>query len=134
MSGEIERLTKITESLLAPPFEWLLVPGGKVVLEDARLTGGTQGGEYWVADFTISKYLVTNAQYLKFLQAADGFSNPSWWEYSPQAAQYRKDRRTPKPTAFQGADLPRTRVSWFESVAFCCWLCLSLCSSRYYCC
>lgn len=38
------------------------------------------------------------------------------------AARWRLDQPKPKPTAFPGDDLPRTRVSWFDSLAFCHWL------------
>jgi formylglycine-generating enzyme required for sulfatase activity len=120
--SDIKVLSKETESILFPPFEWCPVEGGMVRLADAVQDGGTPGGDYSVADFTIAKYLVTNAQYQKFLADPHGFAHPGWWEFSAEAAQWHKDRPNPKPTAFEGADLPRTRVSWFDSLAFCAWL------------
>lgn len=89
---------------------------------DASDDGGTKGGSYQVADFAMAKYLITNAQYQKFLNDANGFKNPDWWNYSPEGALWRRDHRTPMPTAFVGAKLPRTRISWFDGVAFCNWL------------
>lgn len=121
-STELRALSKITAAILCPPFEWCPVDSGAVILEDATSLGGTTDGEYHVAEFAIAKYPITNAQYRKFLDHPTGYINPAWWQYSTQAAQWRQDQPTSKPTAFDGADLPRTRVSWFDSMAFCHWL------------
>ena len=118
----LEHWSKIVESILCPPFEWCPVKGGRVVLEDASRYGGTAGGSVQVADFAMAKYPITNAQYERFLQNPSGFANLQWWEYSAEAAQWRKDRGNPTPTAFRGSNLPRTRVSWFDAMAFCGWL------------
>ena len=96
--------------------------GGKVVLQDATHDGGTKGGKNQVGNFAIAKFPITNTQYENFLRHSNGFSNTQWWEFSPEATQWRKDHKKPKPTAFTGPDLPRTRVSWFDSMAFCGWL------------
>ena len=119
-------LSKATEDLLCPPFEWCQVAAGAVTLLDASSYGGTQGGTYLVPGFTIAKYPVTNAQYQGFLEHPNGFSDHQWWEYSSEARQWRKDRPNPMATAFVGPDLPRTRVSWFDAMAFCCWLSVQL--------
>jgi formylglycine-generating enzyme required for sulfatase activity len=121
-SSYLEPLSKITESILYSPFEWCHVDGGNVVLEDATQDGGTKGGTFRVGDFVVAKYPITNAQYERFIKHSNGFSNTQWWEFSPEATQWRKDHKKPKPTAFNGSDLPRTRVSWFDSMAFCFWL------------
>lgn len=120
--SHLKALSETTESILHTPFEWCYVQGGNVWLEDARQQGGTRGGYSQVSEFAIAMYPITNAQYECFLKHPGGFSNPRWWEFSPEAIQWHKDHKNPKPTAFQGADLPRTRVSWFDSVAFCLWL------------
>jgi formylglycine-generating enzyme required for sulfatase activity len=121
--SDLKTLSEATESILHPPFEWCYVKGGLVILEDATQYGGPKGGTYQVDDFAIAKYPITNAQYEEFLTRSNGFSNIQWWEYSAAAIQWREDHKNPKPTAFSGFDLPRTRVSWFDSVAFCLWLC-----------
>lgn len=110
------------EKLLAPPFEWCPITGGSVLLIDATDWGGTRGGVFAVRDFAISKYLITNAQYQPFIEDPNGYSNHAWWGYSPQALQWRKTRTKAQGTAFDGPKVPRTRVSWFESMAFCAWL------------
>jgi formylglycine-generating enzyme required for sulfatase activity len=126
--SRIDSLSKTTESILVPPFEWCRVKGGAVFLKDASDHGGTKGGMVQVPDFAIAKFPVTNAQYDSFLEDPNGYPNPRWWEFSPQASQWLKDHPRPKPTAFPGSDLPRTRVNWFDSLAFCQWLSAELAS------
>ena len=106
--SHLESLSKATEAILHPPFEWCHVEGGNIFLENASQDGGTKGGTFQVSDFAIAKYPITNAQYESFLQHSNGFSNTQWWEFSPEAAQWRKDHKKPKPTAFNGSNLPRT--------------------------
>ena len=114
--------SQYTETLLAPPFEWCSIDAGSVVLTDAADRGGTSGGVFAVRAFAISKYLITNAQYQPFVEDPNGYSNHAWWGYSPQALQWRKTHPKAQGTAFDGAKVPRTRVSWFDSMAFCAWL------------
>ncbi|MFN8493327.1 MAG: SUMF1/EgtB/PvdO family nonheme iron enzyme [Caldilineaceae bacterium] len=128
----LKTISNATASIIGPPFVWCWVSGGKVELEDASHYGlkheGTVGGVYQVASFAMAKYPITNAQYQRFISAPNGQSNPHWWSYSAQAAQWRKDRPQPRPTAFAGANVSRTRVSWFDSMAFCAWLSCELAS------
>ena len=112
----------VIERIIGSPFDWCLVTGGLVELDDASLWGGSAGGKYPVPDFWMAKYPVTNSQYQAFVEDPDGFRNTQWWEFSPQARQWHLDHPSSKPTAFSGELLPRTRVSWFDSMAFCAWL------------
>ena len=130
-NNRIEKITKATESILGTPFEWCQIQGGEVNLIDASDYGGTRGGVYQVSDFAIGKYFITNSQYKRFLDAPNGFQNPEWWNYSPEGNLWRRDHRSPKPPAFPGSDQPATRVSWFDSMAFCNWLSVEL--SAYVC-
>ena len=120
--NDISSYSQRIETLLAPPFEWYSIDAGSVVLTDAASWGGTSGGVFAVSAFAISKYLITNAQYEPFVKDSNGYSNHRWWEYSPQALQWRQTHKKAQGTAFDGAKLPRTRVSWFDSMAFCAWL------------
>jgi len=122
----IDELSIAAEAILCSPFEWRLVKGGAVNLSDASGYGGTKGGSYQVSDFALAKYPVTNAQYERFIIHPNGHTYSGWWEFSSQASQWRKDHPNPQPTAFKGQDLPRTRVSWFDSMAFCLWLSVEL--------
>ena len=119
---DLAKFTQQTVAHLCEPFEWCLVNGGQVVLEDAADRGGTSGGVFATDDFLISKYLVTNDQYSKFVTHENGYQNVQWWAYSPEAMKWREVRKKEQETAFAGFDLPRTRVSWYESMAFCAWL------------
>lgn len=110
--------------ILPQPFEWIEIPAGTVILEDAssRNPPGTKGGSYPVAAFSIAKYPVTNAQYTKFVSAKDGYADARWWEYSEEAKKWRQANAKPEDTAFAGDELPRTNVNWYDAVAFCRWL------------
>ena len=123
--NDLESASKAAEAILGTPFEWCFIKGGTVTLIDASDYGGTKGGVYPVNDFAMAKFFVTNSQYQKFYQKfidhPNGFYNLQWWTYSSEGILWRRDHRHPKPTAFAGADLPVTRVSWFESMAFCNW-------------
>lgn len=124
--NELKSASKVTETILGSPFEWCFIKGGAVTLIDASDYGGTTGGVYQVKDFALARFFITNSQYQKFIQHPNGFNNPDWWTYSPEGILWRRDHRTPKPTAFSGSDLPATRVSWFDSMAFCNWLTVEL--------
>ena len=121
-STTVETMARNIATILGEPFEWCFIKGGVVSLIDASDHGGTKGGVYRVSDFAIGKYLVTNSQFTKFLDHPNGFYDPKWWKFSPEGILWRRDHRNPKPTAFPGRNLPVTRVSWFDSVAFCNWL------------
>ncbi len=79
-------------------------------------------GRPTVSAFAISQTPITNAQYQVFVDAADGYAKPDWWEFSPQAAAFRAGQPAAPPTAHEGDDLPRTNVCWYEAVAYCRWL------------
>lgn len=113
---------EMTTTIIGGPFEWRAVPAGIASLADFSQEGGTIGGEYLVSDFWMAKFLITNQQYQSFCDAPDGFGIPNWWNFSPQARQWHADHSHPRSTAFIGNRLPRTRVSWFDSMAFCAWL------------
>ncbi len=107
------RVRRVTD-LLPPPFEWVEIPAGRVEVEDQ--------GTSTVAAFAIARYPITNAQYQVFVDAAEGYRNPQWWDYSREAQAWRAENKRPQDTAFAGDDRPRTNVTWYEAVAFCRWL------------
>ncbi|MEZ4869716.1 MAG: SUMF1/EgtB/PvdO family nonheme iron enzyme [Caldilineaceae bacterium] len=125
----LEAISSATEAIIGAPCQWCHIPNGTVTLEDASgpnydfmTDKGTRGGAYAVAVFAMAKYPVTNAQYQRFIDAPNGQATHQWWDYSAEAARWWQDRPKPHPTAFAGTNLPRTRVSWFDSMAFCAWL------------
>jgi formylglycine-generating enzyme required for sulfatase activity len=104
--------------ILPPPFEWCEIPAGKVTIEYSE----TDHKTFDVPQFWMAKYPLTNAQYQVFVDAQDGYGDPAWWAYSDSAKVWRRDNKRPQKTAFEGDDLPRTNVTWYEAVAFCQWL------------
>ena len=112
-------LTEVIRKILPEPFDWCFVTGGKVELETDPHT------IYSVTDFLITKYAITNAQFQVFLDAKDGYAcekDYSWYGFSEEAYNYRLLKQDLESTAFDGDDLPRTNVSWFDAVAFSRWL------------
>ncbi len=109
--------------ILPEPYTWCSIVGGRVTLEDASQmmpNPGTQGGNFLVEPFFISKYLITNAQYQVFLE--DGGYHPKWWSFSDAARAWRTATPEAIKTGYAGDWLPRTNVSWYDAVAFCHWL------------
>jgi len=99
------------------------VTAGQVTLEAGGYVAAG-GKTFPVEAFEIAKYPVTNAQYDIFVR--DGYADPQWWNYSPEAVKWRAEHAESMETAFVGDDLPRTNVSWYDAVAFCRWLSAAL--------
>lgn len=103
--------------------EWINIPLGQVTLEEGWIRTNASmepvystklAKTYDVKPFSISKYPVTVAQYQEFI-ADQGYENEQWWQGLAQ--------RITKPSNLSKDDnLPRTSVSWYESIAFCRWL------------
>lgn len=120
--------------LLPSPFRWNEIPGGEVTLipkEYRQSTKRDQQDDYVpngghttfnIDQFAMAKYPITNAQYEVFVDAADGYCNPKWWEFSVHANNWRSQNEFPSDSTAFDADYPRTDVCWFEAVAFCLWL------------
>ena len=69
--------------------------------------------------FWMARYPVTYGQFQAFLDAADGFYNPLWWE---GLAAWEDEKAEPGEQAFPFWNHPRERVSWYDAIAFCRWL------------
>jgi formylglycine-generating enzyme required for sulfatase activity len=110
------------QDLLPPPFEWCNIPAGQVALRDGIKKSGSKGVPNFVEAFALAKYPITNAQYKVFVNATDGYENLIWWNFSPEARDWRATNPEQMGTAYEGDDLPRTNVSWYDAVAFCSWL------------
>ncbi len=106
------------KGVLPMPFDWCEVPAGSVTIEYTRKDHRT----FEVADYAISKYPITNAQFQVFLKSPEGYREPRWWDYSPEAKSWRRSWSVPDNTAYSGDDLPRTNVNWYEAMAYCWWL------------
>ncbi|NJL55722.1 SUMF1/EgtB/PvdO family nonheme iron enzyme [bacterium] len=103
-------------SILPEPFEWILIPPGKVTI--------TGYGEFEVPSFSISKYPITVAQYELFINDG-GYNDRSIWTEAGLAWQNKVKVKFPrywKDPKFHHSDHPIVGVSWFEAVAFSRWL------------
>jgi formylglycine-generating enzyme required for sulfatase activity len=93
-----------------PDIAWVAIPGGKVELEG-------RPGKARVKAFHMARYLVTNAQFQAFVDAADGYAKPDWWKDMPKDAN-----DGPEKPRWSEPNGPRESVSWDEAIAFCRWL------------
>lgn len=107
-----------TAAILPPPFAWVTIPAGTVTLQ----VGPFEQKTTYIDGFAIARYPITNAQFDVFAQAEEGYANPVWWEFSPQATAWHRANPAPKGTGFPGDDLPRTNITWYEALAFSRWL------------
>jgi formylglycine-generating enzyme required for sulfatase activity len=91
--------------------EWVSIPAGKV--EDQNLDA-----------FRISKYPVTNAQYLAF-EEDGGYDNPHYWTETGWQWKTRFNIFAAMLWRYNEWRLPNypiVGVSWYEAIAFCKWL------------
>jgi len=114
--------------LLPDPFEWCIVPEGKVTLEPSADDEDDDGylkkeQAFDVPEFKIARYPITNAQFDVFVTAADGWRDEQWWDYSSDAKKWRKNNRQCEVAQFKDCpDCPRETVTWYAAIAFTRWL------------
>jgi hypothetical protein len=102
-----------------PLLDWCEIPSGMVLTDDPS---GKGHKPFFIDDFRISKYPITNAQYQAFLDDPTGYSNLGWWQYSPHAHSWRMLNANPQPPRYKGDERPREMISWYDALAFCHWL------------
>jgi formylglycine-generating enzyme required for sulfatase activity len=136
----------IKTSVKLPDIAWCEVPGGKFKYggdpnpatagqyrrerRDAYKGSGPDpldSGKIVEIDlptFYIARYPVTYVQFQSFIDDAEGFHNPHWWDGLGQEDidyRYRNQRRPDDPKV-KYANHPRGNVSWYDAIAFCRWL------------
>lgn len=129
-----------TDTGAAPQNRLIEVPGNTVSLgkpRDHRLYGWDNeygSAEIDVPGFSASKYLVSNAEYLEFMDAG-GYRNDPWWD--EEGLAWRTYHKAEKPEFWRGepgsyrlrlmtSEIPLplnwpVEVCWLEAKAFCNW-------------
>ena len=100
-----------------PAIDWVEIP------EFDRETGkrefvyqdGTHPG---LPSFWIGRFPITYRQFQAFVDAADGWGNPAWWQ---GLATEEGERSQPNEQRFPFWNHPRENVTWTQAVAFCRW-------------
>ena len=98
------------------------MPGGNVMISilsdpDKLNSKVKEQASKKVGTFQIARYPITVAQYRAFIEAKDGWRDPTWWGddlyRDPEGDSYEFGRFGNHPAVY---------VSWFDAVAFCRWL------------
>jgi formylglycine-generating enzyme required for sulfatase activity len=93
---------------------WCKVPAGEFIYQEGEKVEIPY--DYWMG-----KYQVTYAQWKAFLDDADGYRNPRWWE-GLHAEGQAQQAEGPGEQEWKFANHPAERISWHEAMAFCRWL------------
>lgn len=112
-----QNLAMYCHTEILPTLKWCTVPSGEV-----RLRIGNRRIVFFISSFKISKYPITNAQYQLFVNAADGYRDPQWWQFSTHAANWHRTHPKVMPSVAERGAHPRAELSWYEAVAFCNWM------------
>ena len=98
--------------------ELVVIPAG-----DFSMGEGREQHELFLADFQLSKYPVTNAEYERFMEAG-GYQNRSYWTEAgwQEIGQKQNEPRFWRDTRFIKPKQPAIGLSWYECVAYCRWL------------
>jgi formylglycine-generating enzyme required for sulfatase activity len=109
-----------------PDIVWCKVQGGEILLEEerrspiSRLLGRNRTMTSRVDPFYIAKFPVTWIQYRAFLEADDGFREPTWW----QGLLFQVDEQHRQMN--KRDNHPVESLCWLEAIAFCHWLTVKL--------
>jgi formylglycine-generating enzyme required for sulfatase activity len=75
-------------------------------------------------NFSIGRYLVTNAEYARFMEDG-GYQERRWWTEQGWKYKEKQHRTQPRYWGREGYDQPNQPVSglwWYEAMAYCAWL------------
>ena len=126
LCGTASSPEQVTAQFTLPLLEWCVVTEGTLLLSENNSAPKNDKDQHPkalpIARFRISKYPVTNALFQAFVDEKNGYTKSHWWEYSPEAYDWRKRNTEPRAPKFKGDDRPRESVTWYEAMAFCEWL------------
>jgi formylglycine-generating enzyme required for sulfatase activity len=111
-------------SLMPKPFAWIDITAGKVTIEGRKDSYIKRNTVCDAPAFTMSKYLITNAQFAKFVEAR-GYSEKRWWTGGGWILRETRNWTQPRywiDEKWKRDDYPVVGISWYESIAFCHWL------------
>ena len=107
-ASEMRAVPDVSPPAKAPPieFEWVKVRAGAFFMGDKELEGHGKQHVVRVSAFEISRYLVTNAQYVEFVDAT-GHRVPAHWLHGviPKGKENH----------------PVVKVDWYDALEFCGW-------------
>lgn len=118
----VKLITENKPTFSLPLLEWCDIPEGYLTTDTIDKNDKTLVRKFHVPPYRISKYPVTHSQFDVFCSNADGYSNTKWWEFSPEAYNWRINNPEPKPGRFRGDERPREMINWYDAMAFCRWL------------
>jgi formylglycine-generating enzyme required for sulfatase activity len=102
-----------------PDIVWSEVPAGDFIMGSDQDSDNPKRTAHIEPAYAISKYPITYEYFQTFIEAADGWHNPMWWE---RLAATEHHKAQPDEQAYKYENHPRERVSWHNAVAFCRWL------------
>lgn len=120
MSPEYTYHPRVTD-ILPAPFAWIDIPSGEVTIAGYERSYVKEATLFNVASFVIAKYPITNAQYIKFIEAG-GYRNERWWTEDGWQWQQRIRQGYRNDVISRASKDPVGGTSWYEATAFCRWL------------
>ncbi|NJL32780.1 MAG: formylglycine-generating enzyme family protein [Chloroflexaceae bacterium] len=120
------------------PEEWSIASAGGTTDPLHRYWCCVEAGSFWFGDdrkeklqqvrlpygFAIARYPLTNAQYARFIEVG-GYEDERWWTKQGWASKKQQKWTQPRfwnDTTYNHLAQPVVSISWYEVVAYCCWL------------
>jgi formylglycine-generating enzyme required for sulfatase activity len=116
-----------------PDLRWCLVPPGPFLMgsrkEDDREAYDDEMPQHTYDvpyPYAVALYPITNAQFRAFVEDSDGYRSDRWWTRA--GLSWRKERAGPDKLggAYALPNHPAVMITWYEALAWCCWLSASL--------